>query len=869
MTSLQYSSFVSDSGFRKSSPSMSDGRLDYLQSAETWSGSGASSLERYFSSLENLSKGSNNSLLAEGFEPIPDPPLHDLPRVKKKQSETCSDTKRMPPQRKSTDSLRSSRSSLQRKGKKVGKSKTTSKGKGQNGAEKPSHQMSLESDDWDISDATSRSFAWSEQNTEAVSKLDPVRQQRNWTSTAIKSQASAALGSMSYADINASRDTDDQFTDVSSLVLSEASSLQDWVIGRTERRSGEKSGEGVKPSTQSKQDDEEGVDRLQRCTATFKSDTAQQRSKLAEDSERDTKSGRPGGRSEKFADGDIRGSSKNTWQEDVTHTLMRICPECRAQNGEFETWCRDCRCILAHVAPTPVPTGTHGGSHVSPDADLRQDRDTLSNCSWYNEDVERSPRERHDVMASDDLRSVTVSYLHGGSSRHQDDTHGRGLEGSGPTVSVKGKDEPVESGLPDGNGDMANAVSCDQNGFYIASSSHNVVEDGKPDIPLQLRISLDSSMDSRSGRRLDMSDRQDAVWRNAARISEAGEFEYRKSVSANIDLPEEVRQELSLDLRTSQDSTVTAGDGKSRSAQAPVKTDRVIPNEAGARAAWPAAPEPADQHPSGQDDKSGDDSREDLDYPTVDPPAYNDHNFIEDRNDVIASQNHLVDPVGDVNTNRQDNGDRDDDDVAVVDSNYHSFINWLIADPQFHTAPATGVAIPQPKKSKGRPKTAGHVHTEKSRSSVSQRSLSKSSYKKKWASSRPSVSASFSYDDFARNSGSTGSSKKRPSSAKTLSTSGVSVSQSRDEGKGNTSERHSQIASARASGRQRTKNSVNKSRYGFFKRLYNAVLNPQNCSKSIILWQTFSIDHNLDFSVKHPALGHHISWQAVFTLTMC
>lgn len=155
---------------------------------------------------------------------------------------------------------------------------------------------------------------------------------------------------------------------------------------------------------------------------------------------------------------------------------------------------------------------------------------------------------------------------------------------------------------------------------------------------------------------------------------------------------------------------------------------------------------------------------------------------------------------------------RDEDDVAVVDSNYHSFIDWLIADPQFHTSPAKGVAIPQPKKSKGRPKTAGHVRPEKSRSSVSQQSLSKSSHKKKWASSRPSVSASFSYDDFARHSGSKVSSKKRPSSAKTLSTSGFSVSQSTDDGKGTDSERHSQIATARASGRQRSKNSVNKSR---------------------------------------------------------
>ena len=99
MTSPLCSSFVNDSCFSKSSPSISDCRLDYLQSAETWSG--ASSLERYFSSLENLSKGSNNSLLAEGFEPIPDPPIDDLPRVKKKQPETGIDTKQMPPQRKS------------------------------------------------------------------------------------------------------------------------------------------------------------------------------------------------------------------------------------------------------------------------------------------------------------------------------------------------------------------------------------------------------------------------------------------------------------------------------------------------------------------------------------------------------------------------------------------------------------------------------------------------------------------------------------------------------------------------------------------------------------------------------------------------
>ena len=845
MTSPLCSSFVNDSCFSKSSPSISDCRLDYLQSAETWSG--ASSLERYFSSLENLSKGSNNSLLAEGFEPIPDPPIDDLPRVKKKQPETGIDTKQMPPQRKSTDSLRSSRSSLQRKGKKSGKSKMTSKGKGQNSAEKPSRQMSLESDDWDISDATSRSFAWSEQNSGAVSKLDPVRQRR---STENKPRASAALGSMSYADINASRDTDDQFTDVSSLVISEASSLQDWVIGRTERRSDTKSDKDVKMSTPSKQDDEEAVDRLQRPTTTSKSDTAQRRNKLAEDSARDTKSGSPAGGSEKFGD-DITGSRKSTWQEAVTHTLMRICPECRTQNGEFETWCKECRRILAHVVPTSVPTGTHGGSHISGDADLRHDRDTLSNCSWYNEDVECSARERHDVMASDDLGSVTVSYLHGGNSRHQDDIHGRGLDRSGSIVSVKGKDEPVERGLPDGNGDMGNVVSCDQNGFSIASGSHNIVEDGKPDIPLHLRISLDSSTDSRSGRRLDTSDRQDAAWRNAARISEAGEFEYRELVSANIDLPEGMRQELSLDLRASQDSTVAAGDGKSRSAQAPVKMDRVTPNEAGARAAWPAAPGPDDQYPSGQDNKSGDDSREDLDYPNVDPPAYNDHNFVEDKNDVNASQNQLVDPEGDVDANRQDSSDRDDDDVAVVDSNYHSFVNWLITDPQFHTSPAKGVAIPQPKKSKGRPKTAGQAHTEKSRSSVSQRSLSKSSYTKKWASSRPSVSASFSYDDFARHSGTNGSSKKRPSSAKMLSTSGVSVSQSRDEGKGNTSERHSQIASARASGRQRTKNSVNKSRYGFFfKVLYNAVSNPQNCAKYFTLWQTCSVEHRLDFSGK-------------------
>ena len=805
--------------FRKLPPAISDCRLDQLQLVDACPGT--SSLERYFSSLESLNKGSNKTHLTGGFEPIPEPQIKDTPRgktVKKKHSDTGSEVRSTPHQRKSVDSVRSSRSSLQRKGKKDSKSGTADKGRDQKSVEKPTRQVSLDSEDWDISDANSKSFVWSEHNVEAVSQFDPVRHQRNWTSDESKARVSAVTGTMSYVDINTSRETDDRFTDVSSLVISEASSLQHWVVGGHETRSDSK--EDIRQSTESTQDKEESeetANHLQRHATDSKS--VQHHNHLAEEPGNDVRKGRSadGSMSEMKFDG-IGYNRRDAWQEPITRTdvLVRMCPECSTQNGEFETWCRQCRCILAHVAPSAIQGGGAGTLGESPLSTETNPRGTLPSCSWYMEGSDDNTGDLTGAMASNDLAGMTDALnCHHGNSKHQDNVHSKGLAGGG--ASSSGKDNEEFEPLEDGSGDVNNVIFREQDGLSIANSSngHIMAEGRKPDLPLHLRISLDSSMDSRSGLRLDMSGQQGVAWRNAARLSEAGQFEYRESVSADVDQSEEMKQELSLNLRASQDNADTGVEARSGSAQVPVGRGYVALNEAGARAAWPVDPVADDRCPDVQQGNvDGDDKVEDADYPRRDPPAYSDHNFGEARNDIDSREKQPVGHGCDLGQDCQQDdaaGAEDVDDVAVLDSNYHSFVNWLIADPQFHTPPTNGVAIPQPKKSKGRPKTAGHVRPEKNKPSSSQQSLSKSSYKKKWASSRPSVSASFSYDDFARCSGSSGSSKKRPSSAKGLSTSGLSVFQSRDEGKGSNSLRHSQIASARTSGRK-SKNGVSKSR---------------------------------------------------------
>ena len=1033
--------------FRTFQPS--DHRLAHLQSVDA--GSEVSSLQRYFSSLESLDKGSSQCLLADGFEPIPEPQIKDSPRrivVKTKNNVSGSEVKGMG--QKTTDSGISVRSSLQRKGKKSCNS--ANKGKGSRSSEKLAQQVSIESEDWDISDATSKSFAWSKQGTEAVSTFDRVRQQKHWASTGekamnkreeprnrgeesgnkgeesrkkweesmYKGEESMNSGeesrnkgeesinkgeeamnnvdksrnkgeesrkkvtgtsgrTMHNADVGVSRATEDCFTDVSSLVASEDSSLQDWVTRRTEARSSKEDSapsEHVKAST-------ETVDHLQ-ANATDSRSIPVQHCELGTELKNATEScGFDERNGSDIKMNDDRARYRNAWQEQFkcADELVRMCPECSTQNGEFETWCRQCRHILAHVAPIPTPgkgalavgesrlstdvvhrggnrrtlaycsmfteddesyTGKHqdgvskdymdgdryplpnhrrhieddesyGGKHhggierfhhdrVSEDVQLhyRDDKSrALPNCSKYSDDDERNAGKHHDGVGREHLDGVSedlnqyyrddgrctlpnhrslkrddernAGNHHGGMerfhhdgvseelqlhyrdndtftlpnhrrhmeddesytrkhrggmrrdhhdgifddlnrhhsvSKHQEDVHKKELMANVNSDSAEDMKEfeSLSYGLDCSNGYEDNVVSREQDSLVsMVNDRHGHIpnEGHQPDIPLHLRISLDSSVDSH---RPATSGHQGAAWRKAARISEVGQFEYSDVGPAGVDLPEEIKQELALDLRASGDSVVTGGGVKSGFAHKdpgsvaitawsvdPVSNERgsdILQCNVGASS--------NSQNPSGDH-------------------VYVDHNIEEDQNEMNSGEKSSVEQSREPGQDSQEEESlgesNDDDDVAILDNEYRSLISRLIEDPQLSATTTKGVTIPQPKKSKGRPKTASHARQEKSRSSVSQKSLSKPSFKQKWASSRSSNSASFSYDDFARCSAPSGSSKKRPSSAKMFTTRGLSVSKSRGEENGDRSLRHSQIASARASGREKSKSTGNKSRY--------------------------------------------------------
>ena len=1022
----------------------SDHRLAHLQSVDA--GSEVSSLQRYFSSLESLDKGSSQCLLADGFEPIPEPQIKDSSRriiVKKKNNVSGSEVKGMG--QKTTDSGISARSSLQRKGKKSCKS--ANKGRGSRSTEKLAPQVGNGSEDWDISDATSKSFAWSEQSTEVVSTFDRVRQQKHWESTGEKSrnkgeesrnkmeesrnrreesrnkgeesinkeEASMNKGeesmnkceesrnkgkesrnkgeesrntgeesmyqgeesrkrvtgrTMHNADVGVSRATEDCFTDVSSLVASEDSSLHDWVTSRTETRSSKEDSapsDPIKAST-------ETVDHLQANATDSRSIPVQHCSELTHELKNSTEScGYDETNGSHMNVNDDRARYRNAWQEQFkcADKLVRMCPECSTQNGEFETWCRKCRHILAHVAPIPAPDKgcrAAGESPLSTDANHRSDnlrtlafcsmfteddesytrkhrggierdhpdgaskdlelryrddkRKTLPNCSKYMEDDERNAGKYHGGMGRDDQDGVSKDLqLHyrddnmrtlpdsskctnndegsagkrsgdmernhqdkvskdleihyrddkrrtlpncskymdddkGNVGKHQngaskylplhyrdddrctlpnhrrhmeyderyagdhhdgifddldrhhcvskrpDDVHKKNelrTNADSESAKVMEEFECLSYGLDGSNRYEDNVVSRDQDGLgSMKNDRHGYIpnEDLPPDIPLHLRISLDSSVDSH---RLNVSGHQGAAWRNAARISEVGQFEYSDVGPAGVDLPEEIKQELALDLRASGDSVVAGGVKSGFAHKDPGSV---------AITAWSVDPVSNERGPDILQCNVGE-SRNSKN-PSRDHVAI-DHNIEEDQNEMHSGEHSSFSPGGD----NQDEGSlgesNDDDDVAILDNEYRSFISRLIEDPQLHATTTKGVTIPQPKKSKGRPKTASHARPEKHRSSVLQKSLSKPSFKQKWASSRSSNSASFSYDDFARCSAPSGSSKKRPSSAKMFTTRGLSVG--RDEEKGDRSLRHSQIASARASGREMSKSTGNKSRY--------------------------------------------------------
>ena len=982
--------------FRKFQPSSSARHLGHLQSVDACSE--VSSLQRYFSSLESLDKGSSQCL---GFEPIPEPQIKDSPRriIMKKKRVPGSEVKGIGP--KTTDSGSSVRRSLQRQGKE--RNKTANKGKGARSSEKLSQHVSNGSEDWEISDVTSKSFVWNEQTTNMVSTFNNVKQQKHWASTGesrdkgeesrMKGEESrkkgmesmnkregsrndweesinkgeelrnkgeesrnkgkelgnkGTRGTISNADISASRATEDCFTDVSSLVASEDSSLQDWVTRRTATTSSNAaaaSSELVKAST-------ETVDHLQPNVMESRSTTVQHCSELTDELKNDSEScGFDEGNGSDIKVHDDQARCRKVWQEPFKclDMLVRMCPECSTQNGEFETWCRQCRHILAHIAATPAPVKGDwavGESPLSTDAYHRGDsRKTLAYCSMFTEDDEsydgkhgggmgkdhqdrvsedlhqyyrdddqralpnrsrymkddqsivrqhRGGMERdhldgaskdlalhygddnrrtlpnHGRHMEDDLRNAGKHHGHmerdhldesskdlelyykddercslpnhrrhmedderspgnhrGGMRRspldglfddldhhhsvseHHNDAHKKELRTNADGDSAAGMEEfeSFSDGLEDSNGAKDN-VSNEQDGLTsMVNDRHGHIpnEGLRPDIPCHLRISLDSSVDSH---RLDTSGHQGAAWRNAARISEVGQFEYNEVVSAGVDLPEEIKQELALDLRASGDSVVIGGDVKSGSAQ------KVPLNGSVARTAWSVDPVSNQRCPDVLQCNVGasrNSQNSSGDYPYV------DHNLKEDQKEMNSREKESVsrgsEPGHASQEEESSGGSNDDDDVAILDFDYHSFISRLIEDPQLDATTAKGLAIPQPKKSKGRPKTASHTRQEKSRSSISQKSLSKPSFKQKWPSSRSSTSASHSYDDFARCSAPSGSSKKRPSSAKTFSTRGLSVSKSRDVETEDRSLRHSQIASARASGREKSKSTGNKSRY--------------------------------------------------------